>query len=302
MTLAYDIAHLTRLYPKQIQPANEDLTFSIAAGEIFGLLGDNGAGKTTLVKQMANLLRPTSGTIHLLGRPLNHQSLWAAGQIGYMPQNNGALNNTTVGEALYFTAHLRGYSRADARQERDRLLDMLGLGEMRDRVIPRLSGGQKRLLMLATALAARPSIVILDEPTNELAPQNRVLVWDVLRGINAEHGTTIILVTHNVLEAETVIQRVGIMKAGKLIALGRPAALKEELNQRLRLEITFDPDSPPLLPQTAQPTILSPGRWLLHLMPAEAHEYLSCLQQSGQHDFRLSTATLEDLYLSLVEN
>jgi ABC-2 type transport system ATP-binding protein len=301
MTLAYDIAHLTRIYPKQVRPANDDLTFSIAAGEIFGLLGDNGAGKTTLVKQMANLLRPTSGTIHLLGQPLDHRSVWAAGQIGYMPQGGGALNNATVGEALYFTSHLRGYSRADARQERDRLLALLGLGELRERAIPRLSGGQKRLLMLGIALAARPQIVILDEPTNELAPQNRVMVWDLLRRVNADDGTTIILVTHNVLEAEAIIQRVGIMKAGKLVALGRPSALKEQLNQRLRLEITFDPDRPPVLPDGAQPHILTPGRWLLHLAPDEAQLYLACLRQGGPYDFRLSTATLEDLYLSLVD-
>lgn len=301
MTLAYDIVHLTRIYPKQTRPANDDLTFSIAAGEIFGLLGDNGAGKTTLVKQMANLLRPTSGTIHLLGQPLDHRSVWAAGQIGYMPQGGGALNNLTVGEALYFTSHLRGYSRHDARQERDRLLGLLGLVELRDRAASRVSGGQKRLLMLATALAARPPIVILDEPTNELAPQNRVMVWDLLRRVNAEDGTTIILVTHNVLEAEAIIQRVGIMKAGKLIALGRPAALKEQLNQRLRLEISFDPERPPVLPDGAQPTLATPGRWLLHVLPDEAQAYLACLQQGGPYDFRLSTATLEDLYLSLVE-
>jgi ABC-2 type transport system ATP-binding protein len=290
------------VYSKQARPANDDLTFSIAAGEIFGLLGDNGAGKTTLVKQMANLLRPTSGTIQLLGRPLDHRSLRAAGQIGYMPQNNGALNNATVREALYFAAHLRGYSRADARQERDRVIDLLGLGEVRDRVNPRLSGGQKRLMLLATALVARPPIIILDEPTNELAPQNRALVWDILRRVNAEEGATIILVTHNVLEAETVIQRVGIMKAGKLMALGRPAALKAQLNQHLRLEITFDPDAPPMLPPGAQPQVLSPGRWLLHILPQDAPAYLACLSQEGHHDFRLSTATLEDLYLSMVEN
>jgi ABC-2 type transport system ATP-binding protein/ABC-2 type transport system permease protein len=289
------------VYPKQSRPANDDLTLSIAAGEIFGLLGDNGAGKTTLVKQMANLLRPTSGTIQLLGRPLDHRSLWAAGQIGYMPQNNGALNSTTVSEALYFTAHLRGCSRAEAQRERDRVIELLGLGEVRDRVNPRLSGGQKRLLLLATALVAHPPIIILDEPTNELAPQNRALVWDVLRRVNAEEGATIILVTHNVLEAETVIQRVGIMKAGKLVALGRPAALKAELNQRLRLEITFDPDAPPMLPSSARPQVLSPGRWLLHILPQDAAAYLACLSQEGGHDFRLSTATLEDLYLSMVE-
>src|SRR5262245_41346932 len=106
--LAYEIQHLTRRYPKQPTPANDDISLTIESGEFFGLPGDNGAGKTTLVKQMANLLKPTSREINLFGRSLNHSALYTSQNTGYMPQSGMALNNTTVGEALYFTAHLRG--------------------------------------------------------------------------------------------------------------------------------------------------------------------------------------------------
>jgi ABC-type multidrug transport system ATPase subunit len=298
----YDVVDLTKVYPQQTRPANDRLTFQIEAGEIFGLLGDNGAGKTTLVKQLANLLAPTRGTIRLFGKPLNHSPLFTPSKIGYMPQSGFALNNLTVSEALYFTAHLRGLSRQDAWAERDRLIEHWDLGPSRNRVAARLSGGQKRLLLLATTMAALPPVLILDEPTNDLDPQHRVLVWDSLRAINAEHGTTIILVTHNVVEAERVIERVGIMRAGQLIAVGRPAALKAGLNQQLRVEVTFEPDCPPALPDGITPRLLASGRWQLLIDRATASQYLDTLAHNpAVGDFHLSTATLEDLYLSMTK-
>ena len=299
----YDVIDLTKIYPKQTVPANDHISLSVEAGEIFGLLGDNGAGKTTLVKQMANLLAPTSGTIRLFGQPLNASPLYTPGQIGYMPQDGLALNNLTVGETLYFTAHLRGMSRPDARAERDRLIDLLDLGAARDRHTARISGGQRRLALLATTIAASPPVLLLDEPTNDLDPQHRRRVWDVVRDLNRERDITTILVTHNVIEAEKVIQRVGIMRAGKLIAVGRPGALKAELNQQLRLEIVFPPDQPPTLPDGAQPREIGPGRWQVLIDRDAAPLYLHVLNQNpAVEDFLLSTATLEDLYLSLAES
>lgn len=298
---AYTIERVTRIYPRQSQPANDDISLVIEEGEFFGLLGDNGAGKTTLVRQMANLLTPTSGEITLFGKPLNHTPLYAARHIGYMPQSGMALNNVTVGEALYFAAHLRGWSAHDSRRERDRLLDLMELGKLRHQPLTQLSGGQKRLVSLATSLAASPPVMILDEPTNDLAPQTRVRVWDLLRQVNSAQGTTIILVTHNVLEAEKVIQRVAIMNAGRVIAQGRPGALKADLNQQLRLEVIFTPDNPPTLPDSAAPHLAAPGRWQLLIERDAASAYIAALSHNpAVEDFRLSTATLEDLYLSIV--
>ena len=104
---------------------------------------------------------------------------------------------------------------------------------MRDRYSSRLSGGQRRLLRLAVAMAGQPPILILDEPTNDLDPQRRKLVWDVLREENQQRGTTIIFITHDAIEAEKVIQRVGIMRNGKLVANGRPSELKQAVDQKL---------------------------------------------------------------------
>jgi ABC-2 type transport system ATP-binding protein len=298
--LVYEIANLTKRYAPDAPPANDDVTLNIEEGEIFGLLGDNGAGKSTLVKQMANLLAPTSGTIRLFGKPLNFSPLYTPGQIGYMPQGGLALNALTVAETLYFTAHLRGLSREDAVAERDRLIAQWDLGAIRDSIANRLSGGQKRLILLATAMAASPHVLILDEPTNDLDPQHRRLVWDTLRTINREQGATIIFITHNAIEAEKIIQRVGIMSRGRLVAVGRPGVLKADLNHQLRLEIVFSPDNPPELPDDSarQMQQIAPGRWQLLIERSAAPAYLEALNRAdGIEDFRLSTATLEDLYM-----
>lgn len=297
----YEIEHLTKIYKGRSTPANDELSFTVEQGEIFGLLGDNGAGKTTLVRQMVNLLTPTSGTIRLFGKPLNDSAMYTPLQIGYMPQSSNALNMLTVAETFYFAAHLRGLSRPDAQRERDRLIELLRLGDSRDMVVPRLSGGQKRMVLLGTTLAAMRPVLILDEPTNDLSPQNRRLVWELLRRINQEQGTTIILVTHNAIEAEKIIQRVGIMSRGQMIALGQPGRLKGELNEQLRLEVIFAPDAPPAFPQT--PHKIAPGPWQLLIDRTDAPTYLDIINRTPSiEDFQLSTATLEDLYLHLAEN
>ncbi|MBX3061347.1 MAG: ABC transporter ATP-binding protein [Anaerolineae bacterium] len=298
----YDIVHLTKYYPSQVEPANDDISLTIEAGEIFGVLGDNGAGKSTLIKQMANLLKPSSGTILLNGKPLDATPLYTPSQIGYMPQSGLALNMLTVGESLYFTAHLRGLSRQQSQRERERLIDRWDLGEIRNKPTSRLSGGQKRLVLLATTVTASPPILILDEPTNDLDPQHRAMVWEHLRQLNGEQGTTIIFITHNAIEAERIIQRVAIMQKGKLLAVGRPGVLKSELNRQLRLEVIFSPQFPPTLPidRAVFKRELAPGRWQLLIDHGQAATYIAALT-SAQYieDFRLSTATLEDLYFSL---
>lgn len=301
-TTVYRIEQVSKIYPGQKEPAVRDVSLQVDMGEIFGFLGDNGAGKTTLVRQMVNLLKPTSGRILLFDRPVDADPLHVPRYVGYMAQESYSVNNLTVGEALYFTARLRGLSKTDAQYERARLLEAWQIGELRDRVSTRLSGGQRRLLRLAVAMAGQPPVLILDEPTNDLDPVRRKLVWDLLRQENIEHGTTILFITHDAIEAEKVIQRVGIMRGGLLAAVGSPVELKRAVDRKLRLELIFPPDCPPDLPQELKPLQLQPGRWLVYLEWRDGAEgslpaLLDRLNMAQLEDFRLYSATLEDLYL-----
>jgi len=295
--VVYDVRGLVKVYPGQTRPANQAITLQVYQGEIFGMLGENGAGKSTLVRQMVNLLRPTFGSIELFGQPVGQDPLYVPLHVGYMPQEPHALNNLSVGEALFFTAHLREMSRAEAGRERDALLHVWQMQELRHRYSPRLSGGQRRLLRLAVAMVGSPPVLILDEPTNDLDPQRRRLVWDVLRRLNHERGTTIIFITHDAIEAEKIIQRVGIMHDGRLVAVGQPGELKQHVDQKLRLELFFSPEAPPGLPPGTNCRPLEPGRWLVFLERDQVMAVLNGLNLERIEDFRLQSATLEDLYL-----
>ncbi|GII62126.1 ABC transporter ATP-binding protein [Sphaerisporangium krabiense] len=295
--IAYEVRDLVKVYPKQPAPAVDGVTFHIDEGEIFGLLGDNGAGKTTLVRQMVNLLRPTSGGITLFGRDIREDPRHVPALVGYMPQSGAALNRLTVGEAVYFAGHLRGLARKAAARERDLLLEELRIGPIRDKSSARLSGGQRRLLQLGVAMAGHPPVLILDEPTNDLDPVNRKYVWDVLRRWNAEHGTTIVLITHDAVEAEKVIQRVGIVQRGRFTALGTPRELKKTIALQVRVELAFEPGDPPGLPAGMAPWREGPDFLSLMVDHADTPELLANLDFSKVTDIRLHSATLEDLYL-----
>ena len=295
--VVYDIKHLEKRFPGLEKPVNDDINLQINQGEIFGILGDNGAGKSTLVKQMVNLLRPTFGEIQLLGKLIHNEPMHVPLNIGYMPQDSAALNNLTVGEALYFTARLRGLSRSEAKKEREKQLDFWQIKALRNQPSPRLSGGQKRLLRLAVSTTAQLPILILDEPTNDLDPQRRKLVWDNIREINHAQQTTIIFITHDAVEAEKVIERVAIMQNGKIIVNGRPAELKQQIDHKMRLELIFSPESPPNLPAHLPIHVLQPGRWLTLLEWDEIKGVINTIDLNQIDDFRLNSATLEDLYL-----
>lgn len=295
--IVYEIRDLVKIYPGQSQPANDGINLQISQGEIFGLLGDNGAGKSTMVRQMANLLASTSGSITLFSKPVGKDPLHVPRYVGYMPQESLALNNLTVGEALYFTAHLRGLSRPDARRERDRLLEIWQIQDLASHNSIKLSGGQKRLLRLAVATAGSPPVLLLDEPTNDLDPQRRKHVWDTLRSIQRNQGTTIIFITHDAIEAEKIIQRVGILKNGKLVALGKPGELKAQIDEKLRLELFFAPENPPHLPHGLAYHPIDSNRWLVYLERRDVMDVLNCLDMDHIDDFRIYSATLEDLYL-----
>ncbi|HWI64612.1 MAG TPA: ABC transporter ATP-binding protein [Symbiobacteriaceae bacterium] len=305
MGAVYQVEHLSKTYKGNDRKANDDLTFAIAEGEIFGLLGPNGAGKSTLVSQLAGLLKPDSGTIRLYGIDAVAHPELIADYVALQPQRAAAVEDLYPHEAIYHTGRFRGLTAAEARRQTDALLAEFGLTAIGKRPVYRLSGGQRKLVTLAIAFIGERPVMIFDEPTNELDPEIRRVVWEKLLATN-RRGTTILLVTHNVLEAERVIQRVGIVNQGRLIALGTPGELKARVDQRVRLELLFKSDEdglPDLLTDLGDARPLTKRHWtvLCHRDGARASidSVLAHIGLDRLDDFRILTPSLEDVYLQL---
>ncbi|MFD4374957.1 ABC transporter ATP-binding protein [Streptomyces sp. NPDC058486] len=286
--------------------ATDGIDLDVRGGEIFGLLGPNGAGKSTLVRQLTGLMRPDSGTVELLGHDLVRHPERAARLLAYLGQESTALDELTVALAAETTGRLRGLTAADARAERDAVLDELGLGELAGRPLKKLSGGQRRLACFATALVGHRPVLVLDEPTTGMDPIARRAVWAAVDRRRAEHGTTVLLVTHNVIEAETVLDRVAVLDRGRVIACDTPAGLKERVADEVRVELLWRESAPLDLPEVAALRELaqeSGRRWILRLAPDAARAAVAAVTGGAAFaaldDFTLATPSLEDVYLAL---
>jgi ABC-2 type transport system ATP-binding protein len=307
MAVVCRIRDLTKNYKGSSQKANDCLSFDINEGEIFGLLGPNGAGKSTLINQVAGLIRPSYGSISLFGLDIVKNPHLVPGYIALQPQHSIALANLYPEEAIYHTAMFRGMKSAEARNQTNSLMEELSLDSSRKKRIASLSGGQQKLVTLAVAFTGNRAVQIFDEPTNELDPKIRRIVWDKLLQRNRQ-GSTIILVTHNVLEAERVIQRVGIINQGRLMALGTPGELKAHVDQRVRLDILFKIDVEikaytVVLQELGQSMPLSPTHWTVlcdrDTIQRAINRLLTEIGLDKLDDFRILTPSLEDVYLQL---
>ncbi|MGO0122628.1 ABC transporter ATP-binding protein [Desulfothermobacter acidiphilus] len=210
--------------------AVDGLSFWVAAGEIFGLLGPNGAGKTTTIRILTMLTRPTSGEVFLAGHHLGRESEQVKRMIGVVPQHINLDQELTVWENLELHGRLHRIPREQRHHRIEELLEFIDLSGRRQALIPQLSGGMKRRLMIARALLHRPRVLFLDEPTVGLDPQTRRKIWELIRQLNHQ-GVTILLTTHYIEEAEILCHRVGIVDHGRLIALGAPTELKARLGR-----------------------------------------------------------------------
>ncbi|MEV8564214.1 ABC transporter ATP-binding protein [Streptomyces sp. NPDC051322] len=286
--------------------ATDGISLSVHRGEIFGLLGPNGAGKTTLVRQLTGLMRPDSGSVEVLGHDLVRHPERAARLLGYLGQESTALDELTVALAAETTGRLRGLPVADARRERDAVIEELGLTEIAGRPLKKLSGGQRRLACFAATLVGDRDILVLDEPTTGMDPVARRAVWAAVDRRRAERGATVLLVTHNVIEAETVLDRVAVIERGQVIACDTPAGLKAEIAGEVRVELVWREQAPIDLPEIAalRASAQEAGRrWVLRLAPEAARAAVATVTGgpafAALDDFTLSTPSLEDVYLAL---
>ena len=219
---AIQIKDLCKKYGQII--AVDNLTLEIRQGEIFSLLGINGAGKTTLIKMLSCITKPTSGDAFILGSSVTNSSEKIKEYIGVSPQQSAIAPSLTVNENLKLIAGIHGYSKEEQKKKVKELSERFGLQEIMDRRASQLSGGWQRRLSIAMALINDPKILFLDEPTLGLDVIARSELWRVIRSLRGK--STIILTTHYMEEAETLSDRIGIMKNGKLLTTGTANDMK----------------------------------------------------------------------------
>ena len=224
---AIDIKGLTKRYKDTL--AVDDLELSIPQGELFSLLGINGAGKTTTIKMLSCLTRPDGGEAFLLGHSIITDPAAAKAVIGISPQETAVAPNLTVKENLELMCGVQGFARDKTRQKVADLINEFSLEQIQNKRAGKLSGGWQRRLSIAMALIGEPEILFLDEPTLGLDVIARSELWDTIRSLKGK--ITIVLTTHYMEEAEALSDRIGIMKSGRLIALGTAGELKQQVGK-----------------------------------------------------------------------
>ena len=304
MAAAISISNLTKTYANG-QHALKGVSLEIRPGEIFALLGPNGAGKTTLISIVCGIVRPTSGTVLVEGHDIRKDFRAARERIGLVPQELAIEAFETVRAAAAFSRGLFGRAPDPACVER--VLRDLSLWDRRDDILMTLSGGMKRRVMIAKAIAHEPRILFLDEPTAGVDVELRRDLWDLVRRLR-DQGVTIILTTHYIDEAEELADRIGVVNHGELIVVDEKKALMRKLGKR-QLTLTLQQ------PLAAVPAELAD--WKLALI-ADGHElqftFDAALEQTGVgpllrrleqlgigwRDLNTRESSLEEIFVSLV--
>jgi len=297
------VEHVSKTYRGGVL-ANDDVSLDVAAGEVFGLLGPNGAGKTTLVNQVLASLVPDSGSIRIddvdvVARPAEARRLCS-----FQPQAAAPVDGLTARQAIEIVGAIRGGERSLIRARALELLESLDLGEIANRSVP-MSGGMARLTGFCMAAVVPGRVVVLDEPTNDVDPLRRRALWTQIRRL-ADDGAAVLLVTHNVLEAERCVDRLAIVAGGRVRAMGPPARLKAELGAPLRLEVTLDPEAPePDLPAAATLVAQTGRRLLAYVQLRDSGTVVAWAQQAQDSgaiaEFSVAAASLEDVYANWVQ-
>jgi ABC-2 type transport system ATP-binding protein len=224
MNNAVEVENLEKSYRKI--KAVDGISFDIPEGEVFGLLGPNGAGKTTTIRILLTLIQPSAGSVRIFGMNTVSQSDNIRQIAGYVPQGISVDGEITAYENMLIYSKLYGIPSSQRKERIKEVLEYIGLSERANDMVKTYSGGMMRRLELAQSLINRPKILFLDEPSIGLDPNARNAMWDMIRKLREEMSTTIFLTTHDMVEADTLCDRIGIMNRGKLEIIGTPIELK----------------------------------------------------------------------------
>jgi len=263
--------------------ANRGISLEVRRGEVLAIVGPNGAGKTTFLRQLTTELRPTAGSVSVFGVDAVAEPQRAKRAMGITPQEAGVFERLTVREHFELFARLKHLSKLEARAAAREVIAELGLLAETDKSVGALSGGQRRRILIGLALLGRPPLLVLDEPTTGLDPATRRAVWRVIRrAVNT--GTTVILSTHYMEEAERLSDRIGVIASGRLIAFGTLDDLLARLDRSYRLSYR-DPIDP-----------LSDLRIRYCASFAQAQQHIA---RELLSEYSIARASLEDVYFTL---
>lgn len=242
MTAAVELRDLAKTYPGSPPVhALAGISLDVPAGMIYGLLGPNGAGKTTTIGVCTTRVRATGGSARVAGLEVGRDDVALRRYIGVAAQAITLDRACTIGENLYYHCRYFGQGAAEASRRRDELLERFRIADRRDAMPGQLSGGLAQRAQLARAIAHRPTVLFLDEPTAGLDPQSRLALWDLVGTLTAE-GITVVLTTHYMEEADRLCQRVAIVDHGKILAEGTPEALKRDAGGAAIVDVALGGD------------------------------------------------------------
>ena len=306
--LIVEIERLTKVYlSKQRVVALDGIGLELNQGEIFGLLGPNGAGKTTTISIATTRALPTSGAVRIKGIDVVKHPAHARRLIGVVPQFNTLDRSLTVFENLYFHCRYFGFSHAHAKSRSLELLTQFMLSERKDAYPPQLSGGLAQRVQIARAIAHRPTVLFLDEPSAGLDPQSRMAMWSAVEGLRSE-GITVLLTTHYMEEADSLSDRLAIIDYGRVLALGSPEKLKATLGAHTIFDLKLrsrDGLEPLAVKLRARRDVTSadvtPGG--LRVIAASSEGLLPDLVQAaaghGLRDLQITEPSLETVFIQL---
>ena len=303
-SLAVQVSGLTKIYSGGTR-AVDDVSFRVKEGEIFGLLGPNGAGKTTTIKMITTISRPTSGAIRVFGVDALDSPDTVRRMLGFVPQAISVDGDLTGYENLLIFAKLFYVDREQRNRRIHEALELFGLADRANDLVKHYSGGMMRRLEIAQALVNRPRLLFLDEPSIGLDPYSRLQVIDHIRQLNRNFGTTILLTTHDMAEADELCDRLAIMSVGKITTSGAPKELKRSVGGDV-LTVTASGKLPDSIPSELG-TVSSSSQGTMKILTLDGEkaipritDYLEGLGAVVE-SVSLSRPTLDDVFMKYAE-